>query len=75
MEAGIEWEIRVRGRLGGEWSPWFDGLTIRSLESGESQLTGRLADQAALFGVLTRIRDLGLELIALQRVERAGPPR
>lgn len=58
-------EIRVRGHLGDTWSAWFDGLTVTSAERGESVLTGAVADQAALHGILLKVRDLGIPLIAL----------
>jgi hypothetical protein len=63
------YRIRVKGRLGPEWSAWFDGLTIQTLPRGESVLSGPLPDQAALHGILLKIRNLGLELLSLNRVE------
>ncbi|MDI7275165.1 MAG: hypothetical protein QME94_04225 [Anaerolineae bacterium] len=66
-----EWyEIRVQGELPGDWSSWFEGLEIRRGPRGESILSGLLADQAALHGVLAKIRDLNLKLIS---VTRSGP--
>ena len=63
-----EWyEIRVEGELPGGWSSWFAGLEIRCGPHGESVLSGSLADQAALHGVLARIRDLNLKLISVNR--------
>jgi hypothetical protein len=59
------YEIRVRGHLAADWSDWFEGLAIRQEANGETTLSG-LLDQAALHGVLTRIRDLGLALVAVQ---------
>ncbi len=64
------YEIRVKGHLGGRWSEWFDGLEITNLENGEALLSGEIADQAALHGVLAKVRDLGLPLVA---VRGAGP--
>lgn len=61
--------IRVRGRLGPEWADWFEGLSLSNAESGETRLQGPLADQAALHGVLTKLRDLGLPLIAVNQEE------
>ncbi len=55
----------VKGHLDEGWSDWFDGLTITSVSSGETILTGPLVDQTALHGVLIKIRDLGLPLIAV----------
>jgi hypothetical protein len=63
-----EWyEIRVQGELPSGWSDWFDGLEVRPGPHGESILSGLLADQAALYGVLARIRDLNLSLISVTR--------
>ena len=59
------YEIRVRGRLGSTWSAWFDGLNVVTIPEGETMLSGLLADQAALHGILNRIRDLGLVLLSL----------
>ena len=62
------YEIRVEGRLGAEWSGWFDDLTVTNLPGGQTLLSGPIADQAALFGILVRIRDLGLPLVSVQRL-------
>lgn len=72
MTTSGRYEIRVEGRLHPEWSTWFDGLTIEDRD-GETALTGHLADQAALYGVLIRIRDLGLPLISVNRKEVGEP--
>ena len=68
--AAGECEIRVRGRLDPRWSTWFDGLTLRPGGDGTTVLSGPVADQAALHGLLQRLRDLGLTLLSL----RCGPP-
>jgi hypothetical protein len=60
------YEIRVEGHLAADWSDWFAGLAIRQEPGGETILSGPL-DQAALHGVLARIRDLGLVLIAVNQ--------
>jgi hypothetical protein len=65
------YEIRVKGHLGGRWSEWFDGLQITNLENGEALLSGEVMDQAELHGVLAKVRDLGLPLVAVTNVERA----
>jgi hypothetical protein len=72
MEGGrmAAYEIRVKGHLDGRWSEWFDGLQITNLENGEALLSGDIVDQAALHGVLNKVRDLGLPLVA---VRSAGP--
>jgi hypothetical protein len=62
------YEIRVEGHLGGSWTTWFEGVDIRREEGGETVLTGPIRDQAALHGVLMRIRDLGLPLVAVRRL-------
>ncbi len=59
------YEIRVRGHLDHSWSEWFADLTITALPGGETLLAGPLPDQAALHGVLARVRDLGLPLLAV----------
>jgi hypothetical protein len=64
------YQIRLRGHLGPQWAAWFAGLTIRLEENGETVLTGTVVDQAALHGVLRKVRDLGLPLLA---VNRLGP--
>jgi hypothetical protein len=61
---GVYYSIRVQGHLDSAWSEWFDGLTI-SAANGETVLTGEIIDQAALYGVLNRVRDLGLSLLAV----------
>ena len=68
MMAHHQYQIRVKGHLGEQWRGWFDGLTITNLDQGEALLSGPLPDQAALHGVLTKIRDLGLPLLALSQV-------
>ncbi len=60
------YEIRIEGHLAANWSDWFEGLAIRQEPSGETVLSG-LLDQAALHGILARIRDLGLALVAVNR--------
>ena len=59
------YSIRVKGHLDSHWSAWFDGLTISNEANGEAILHGPLTDQAALHGVLIKIRDLGLPLLAI----------
>jgi hypothetical protein len=59
------YEIHVRGRLDARWSAWFEGLTLTPLENGETLLAGPIRDQAALHGILAKIRDLGLPLISV----------
>ena len=67
-ERGV-YRIEVKGVLGKEWSDWFDGLAITPQASGETLFTGLVADQAALHGLLCKIRDLGLPLLSVNRVQ------
>ena len=69
--AGGRYEIRVKGVLDRGWSAWFDGLEITSDERGQTTLAGPVADQAALHGLLAKIRDLGLELLEVRRTDPA----
>jgi hypothetical protein len=63
------YRITIKGHLDPEWSEWFDGLTITLVGNGETILTGQLIDQTSLHGVLIKIRDLGLPLLSLTRIE------
>jgi hypothetical protein len=63
------YQIRLKGHLGPQWTDWFGGLTITLEESGETLLTGPVVDQAALHGLLKKVRDLGLPLISAVRVK------
>jgi hypothetical protein len=67
MSNSTYYEIRVEGELADNWSDWFEGLEIRAELNGETSLRGVLIDQAALFGVLSRIHSLNLVLISVQR--------
>jgi hypothetical protein len=70
VETTARYELRVAGVLDAGWSAWFDGLEVTGDDQlGQTVIAGPVADQAALHGVLARIRDLGLTLIAVQRVE------
>ena len=71
-EPGL-YEIRLKGHLGSQWTDWFDGLTITLEENGDTLLTGPVIDQAALHGLLKKVRDLGLPLVSVNPVE-PGPP-
>ena len=61
------YQIRVKGHLDHKWSDWFDGFRIDTCDEEESLLTGFVADQAALHGLLSKIRDLGLPLLSISR--------
>jgi hypothetical protein len=58
-------EIRVKGQITPQWSEWFDGLTISHPDPDETVLTGIIPDQAALYGIISRLRDLGLSMCSL----------
>ena len=66
------YEIRLKGHLDNRWAKWFEGLTITLEEDGDTLLTGPVIDQAALHGLLKKVRDLGLPLISVSPVE-PGP--
>jgi hypothetical protein len=63
------YQIRIQGHLGSEWTDWFEGLTLTLEDNGETLLTGSVVDQAALHGLLRKVRDLGMPLISVIRVE------
>jgi len=63
------YQIRIKGHLGRQWTDWFEGLTITLEENGETLLTGPVVDQAALHGLLRKVRDLGMPLLSVNRVE------
>ena len=63
------YKIRVKGHLGAEWSDWFEGLTVTLEEDGNTLLTGPVIDQAALHGLLKKVRDLGMPLLSVCPVE------
>jgi hypothetical protein len=65
------YRIRAKGNLDAEWSDWFDGFAIEATGENETVLTGVVVDQAALYGLLSKLRDLGLPLLLVERV-RAG---
>jgi hypothetical protein len=63
------YEIRVAGVLDSRWSSWFDGLKLTSDQAGQTTITGPVTDQAALHGLLTKIRDLRLPLLLVRRID------
>jgi hypothetical protein len=72
MENPNFYEFRVEGYLTDRWSDWFEGLAIRNDPNGETTLSGLLADQAALFGVLAKIHALNLALVSVRRLPPSG---
>ena len=69
------YQIRIEGHLDDQWTDWFGGLTITLEESGDTLLTGPVTDQAALFGLLRRVRDLGMQLISANLVDTGNQDR
>jgi hypothetical protein len=63
------YQIRVKSHLGSGWTDWFEGLSITLQENGDTLLTGPVVDQAALFGLLRKVRDLGMPLISVNQME------
>jgi hypothetical protein len=63
------YEICMKGHLDAKWAVWFEGLTLAQQENGETCLTGPVVDQAALYGLLRKIRDLGLPLISVIQID------
>jgi hypothetical protein len=72
----VVYQIRIKGHLGQQWTDWFEGLTITLEDNGDTLLTGPVIDQAALHGLLKKVRDLGMPLLSVNRVEpgRADAP-
>ena len=68
----VVFQIRLKGHLGSQWTDWFGGLTITLEDNGETLLTGPVVDQAALHGLLKKVRDIGLPLISISPLE-PGP--
>ena len=63
------YQIRIKGHLGHQWTDWFEGLTITLEDNGDTLLTGPVVDQAALHGLLRKVRDLGMPLLSVIRVK------
>jgi hypothetical protein len=66
--------IRVQGHLDARWSAWFDGMVVTTQKDGTTLIEGRVADQAALFGLLLKMRDMGLPLLSVIRADRQELP-
>jgi hypothetical protein len=69
LDQPMVYQIRVKGHLGPQWADWFGGLTITLEDNGDTLLTGPVVDQAALHGLLRKVRDLGMPLISAIRVK------
>jgi hypothetical protein len=63
------YQIRIEGHLGGQWTDWFEGLAITLDDSGDTLLIGPVVDQAALHGLLRKVRDLGIPLVSVSPVQ------
>jgi hypothetical protein len=61
----IVYQIRIKGHLGSQWADWFGGLTVTLEDNGDTLLSGQVVDQAALHGILKKMRDLGLTLVSV----------
>lgn len=70
--AFVQYEIRVKGHLDARSAAWFDGLTLVALEDGTTLIHGPIVDQAALHGVLNRLRDVGIPLLSLRSITAEG---
>jgi hypothetical protein len=67
------YRIKIKGYLGSQWTDWFEGMTITAEDDGETLITGPVTDQAALYGLLKKVRDLGIPLISVNPVEPGTP--
>ena len=67
------YQIRIKGHLGPQWTDWFEGLTIKLEEAGDTLLSGPVVDQAALHGYLKKVRDLGMPLLSVNSVGTSQP--
>jgi hypothetical protein len=65
----VIYQIRIKGHLAREWTDWFEGLTVTLEENGDTLFTGPVVDQAALHGLLKKVRDLGLPLVSVFQVQ------
>jgi hypothetical protein len=63
------YQLRIKGHLGRQWTDWFGGLTVTLEDDGDTLLTGPVVDQAALHGLLKKVRDLGMPLLSVNRVD------
>jgi hypothetical protein len=63
------YQIRIRGHLSARWTVWFEGVTISLEEGGDTLLTSEIVDQAALYGLLKKVRDLGMPLLAVNPID------
>lgn len=73
----LVYEIRIKGHLGSQWEDWFEGMSVALEENGETVLTGPVVDQSALYGLVKKVRDLGLTLISVNQLDadEGGAPK
>jgi hypothetical protein len=74
MSETATYEIRVRGHLDDRWSTWFDGMTLVLTDDGSTVIHGQVDDQAALHGLIQKVRDLGLPLISVTPMQKGPAP-
>ncbi|MFN2419024.1 MAG: hypothetical protein ABR593_08890 [Candidatus Limnocylindria bacterium] len=72
-DPGSHYEIRVAGHLAPRWSAWFDGLTVATDDDGTTAIRGPVVDQAALHGLLQKLRDVGIPLVSLTQIPSTPP--
>ena len=73
-EKTLIYQVRIEGQFDQQWTDWFEGLTVTQEEDGTTLLTGPIVDQSALHGLLKKVRDLGIPLISVNRMETTGSP-
>lgn len=68
----VVYQIRIKGHLGPQWTEWFEGMAVTREENGDTLLTGPVIDQAALHGLIKKVRDLGLPLLSVKRTDTSS---
>ena len=68
----LVYQIRIKGHLGPQWTEWFEGMAVTREENGDTLLTGPVVDQAALHGLIKKVRDLGLPLLSVKRADTSS---
>ena len=68
----VVYQIRSKGHLGPQWTEWFEGMAVTREENGDTLLTGPVVDQAALHGLIKKVRDLGLPLLSVKRADTSS---
>ncbi len=67
-DEGGQYEIRIHGHLDDRWTGWFEGMTLTHEQNGDTLISGQVIDQAALFGLLRKVRDTGMQLVSVNRI-------